>query len=193
MKIFLQMADAIWKIGKNATLADSPVRLHDLANEIDPKGIIIRNSFLLSQTKNIKCETVVQLIQNRTKNPPKNEMSEANKIHAIDDKQVTHAKIPVCYNYCVHGTCHVSSTGYPKCECQNGFSGERCENDLCSGYCLNGGRCSIESGEPNCECNAESYSGAHCEIMSITAMCIRYCDNEDVETGGLDLQTICTG
>lgn len=100
-----------------------------------------------------------------------------------------YCEIPVCYNYCIRGTCRISSTGYPQCECDAGYSGERCENDLCNGYCLNGGRCNIENGEPNCQCS-NSFYGRHCESMNIEEMCKRFCSDEVIDIE-LDLKSIC--
>lgn len=155
---------------------------------MDPKGIVTRKSFFLAQPQNAECQSVLQVIHKEISSAANN--TDANAVSNKFDSASAKHKVPVCYNYCMHGTCHVSSTGYPKCDCQAGFSGERCETDLCSGYCLNGGRCSIENGEPNCQC-PESYKGSHCQIMSVKEMCTRFCDNEEVETGGLDLRSVC--
>lgn len=175
-------SDTVWKIAKNASEKDEPIAVHGF-NNLDPKGIVMRKSFFMAHESNTECQSVIQVIR-------KEAVNVFSSAEAKSDNTTAKHKVPMCYNYCLHGTCHVSSTGYPKCECQAGFSGERCEFDLCNGYCLNGGRCSIENGEPNCQCT-ESYKGSHCELMSVKEMCTRFCDNEEVETGGLDLRTVC--
>lgn len=142
---------------------------------------------MLNDPQNAECESVLEVIRNNAKNANKTDPTESNDINNNEQK---HDKPSACHNYCVHGTCLISSTGYAKCECPAGYTGERCENDLCNGYCLNDGRCNIENNEPNCQC-PESFLGRHCETMTLTEMCTRYCANEDVETGGLDLSIVC--
>lgn len=207
--------DAVWSISKDAIDDDEPIRVQNFTNH--PKGIVIRNHFLSTQTKNIECKTVLNLIKTAILTPSPSNLSmtsprttdtttiaipnqlclnngyvnpKTNQCICQHEYQGIHCEIPICHNYCIEGTCHISSTGYPQCECKPGFTGERCENDLCNGYCLNGGRCTIENNEPNCRCTP-SYYGRHCEIMDKLEMCTRFCNNEVIESKNLDLDTIC--
>nr|XP_002127912.2 fibropellin-1-like isoform X2 [Ciona intestinalis] len=88
-------------------------------------------------------------------------------------------------NPCQHaGVCTVAptSTGFVNCQCQNGYSGTRCERSIrasqCDGFnCLNGGRCKVNvvSQQPFCECY-EIYVGPRCELTP--------CDNVQCANGG---------
>lgn len=71
-------------------------------------------------------------------------------------------EIPICHNYCVKGSCYVSTTGYAECKCTDGYEGERCEIFKCTGYCLNDGRCELEGTDPVCHC-LPTFRGRHCE------------------------------
>lgn len=88
-----------------------------------------------------------------------------------------YCEISMCHNYCMHGYCYMSSTGYPMCRCKGSFSGNRCEYDICDGYCLNDGTCKVNShGKPECRCS-EHYKGGRCEInISFNNLCALFCD-----------------
>lgn len=206
--------DGIWQIAKDASDLDEPIKVKNFTE--GPKGIVIRNNFLSTQAKNPQCKSVIDLITHVILTPsPTNasatstQSSETStqepQMHCLNNGYVNpktnlcicpneyqgqHCEIPICYNYCIQGSCHISSTGYPQCICRPGYSGDRCENDLCNGYCLNGGRCEIENNEPNCRCGT-SYYGRHCELMDHDEMCTRYCFNDGVEIDGGNLGTLC--
>lgn len=203
--------EAVWQIEKNASDTNEPKKVQDFKDS--PKGIAIRNHLMSSQEKNPECKNVLDLIKHTilTSTPTNNlsttspQSTEIPKVQCLNNGYVNpkshscicpheyqgfHCEIPICYNYCIQGTCLISSTGYPQCECKPGYSGDRCENDLCSGYCLNGGRCEIENNEPNCRCPTSFY-GRHCETMDTDEMCTRYCNNEGIEVKGIDLNSVC--
>lgn len=85
-----------------------------------------------------------------------------------------------CYNFCLHGTCHISSLGYPQCRCPTGFVGTRCQRNMCDGFCLNGGRC--ERMQNNtlgvaCQCK-DGYVGQRCEnSVDPEELCSLFCKN----------------
>lgn len=79
-----------------------------------------------------------------------------------------------CHNFCVHGTCKMSASGFPECSCARGFYGERCQLYRCGGYCLNGGVCKISSdGQPVCDCKPH-FDGERCE-RNETEICSLFC------------------
>lgn len=78
-----------------------------------------------------------------------------------------------CHNFCVHGTCSISSMGFSECTCQEGFYGERCENSKCKNYCYNDGKCEIKDNVPVCHCT-DSFSGVQCEKNN-TEICALFC------------------
>ncbi|XP_050300833.1 protein cueball [Anthonomus grandis grandis] len=82
-----------------------------------------------------------------------------------------------CHNFCVHGACYFSGSGYPQCSCPRGFGGERCQLDMCSTYCLNNGLCSYYKGDllPSCQCT-QHFTGSRCEISTdFHSLCGLYC------------------
>ncbi|KAL1518084.1 hypothetical protein ABEB36_001763 [Hypothenemus hampei] len=82
-----------------------------------------------------------------------------------------------CHNFCLHGTCHLSPTGYAQCICPLGFAGSRCEKDKCSTYCLNGGTCQHIKGqlEPVCTCPG-GIAGKRCQRQAdFHGLCDMYC------------------
>lgn len=206
--------NAIWRIPKNATNDDEPRKVQNFT--ASPKGIVARNHLLSSQTENPDCKPVLNVIKialmtpkpttDAAKSPATDVVLEIMPKHfCLNDGVVNpntdrcicthefkgaHCEIPICHNYCIEGTCHISSTGYAQCECHAGFTGERCEINFCNGYCLNGGHCDLENNEPMCHCTAPYY-GRHCESMDVSEMCNRYCNNEEVEAKGIDLATAC--
>ncbi|KAJ8704803.1 hypothetical protein PYW08_012123 [Mythimna loreyi] len=79
----------------------------------------------------------------------------------------------ICQNYCLEGDCSVSPDGTPKCRCDDGYSGERCEVNTCRSYCLNSGICSVqELDQPVCQC-PEGYEGSRCEVPAYLMKCVQ--------------------
>lgn len=201
--------NAVWTVKKNASDHENvPVRIKNFTLWNSPKGIIRRNHFMTSQAKNPDCKSVIDMIKTTvypttsTTTETFVPLSNAQCLNngRFDEKtkschcQIGYkgnlCEIPICYNYCIEGTCHVTSNGNTQCKCNDGFSGERCEIDLCSNHCLHGGHCTIENGAVNCQC-PPSFYGNRCENMDIKEMCIRFCNNEDIDYRGFNMQTIC--
>lgn len=88
----------------------------------------------------------------------------------------------VCYNYCVHGSCHHSRIGHPVCDCPAGYTGSRCEQKVCDGYCLNGGVCEANAdGEaaPKCSCQT-GFQGSRCELnLEPNELCSKFCKSDE--------------
>lgn len=201
--------NAVWRIHKNATADDLPIRVQNFTTWNSPKGIINRSHFMTAQANNLDCKPVIDVIKTTvfptTSSISPDPSTESHSLQCLNDGSFdsktkschcqpgykgTHCEVPVCFNYCIEGTCHISSTGNPQCTCRPGFSGERCENDQCNNHCLHGGHCTIENGEPNCQC-PESFYGSRCENMDIKEMCTRFCNKEDIDDRGLNLETMC--
>lgn len=93
----------------------------------------------------------------------------------------------LCHNYCLHGSCDFSSSGYPICRCIPGYRGNRCEHRICEDFCLNGGSCVIDSSHFHgirCDCPM-GYLGQRCESpTNPNHMCEVFCssggENRDV-------------
>lgn len=196
--------NAVWshlKVAKtqhdNETTDDpsnTPQRVKTFSEQ--PHGIVVRTRFLQTLQNDQHCNIVVKKIKNYLLNPkPTMSVYDArvekfkreyclNGGRYIDQSGLCLCKIGYdgarcetseCHNYCVHGTCTMSSNGFPKCNCQQGFYGERCQSYKCNGYCFNEGRCNIDefSYEPSCECK-ENFGGPRCEQNS-TEICSLFC------------------
>ncbi|XP_045461847.1 protein cueball [Harmonia axyridis] len=89
-------------------------------------------------------------------------------------------ELSLCHNFCLLGSCHLTSQGYPYCHCPEGSGGTRCEKD-CDGYCMNGGRCSFSLADaklPTCSC-PEGFNGPRCEeSVIIDSLCDLYCSQD---------------
>lgn len=205
--------NSVWKVDKNEDnpKQTSPEKVKDFS-PLEPKGIIIRENFVLSQMSNLACRSVVKkiMIANRAaadaataaaaaavkqvvvsvpiasseessaslaNNVVPDMVATTNSMSCLNNGTFNPKKgtcrcpngydgslceISICHNYCVKGSCYVSTTGYAECQCSDGYEGERCEIFKCTGYCLNDGRCELEGTDPVCHCLA-SYSGRHCE------------------------------
>lgn len=199
---------AVWKISKNATVKDRPEIIQNMLTI--PFGIISRNHLLSTQGNNPECTTIIKKIKERllveyttsvnvlsSTPPPQNyclnngELNpKTNTCICPNEFKGARCEVPICFNYCIQGTCSVTSTGYANCRCDAGFTGERCEVDLCRGFCLNSGRCDFEEGEPVCHCSS-SFNGRHCENVNTEKLCLDFCENGVEESGDLDLSKIC--
>uniref|UniRef100_A0A034V882 Protein cueball n=1 Tax=Bactrocera dorsalis TaxID=27457 RepID=A0A034V882_BACDO len=161
-----------------------------------PRGIVARIHYLTNSRNDEHCREVVASIKKRILSiaPPTNSTLDigANvlrKKYCLNGGEFvaqttscickigfkgTRCEINECFNYCVHGTCVISSLGLPTCECPRSHSGPRCQWYKCASHCMNDGHCIIEdSGELSCECK-ENYGGARCEYNS-TEICALYC------------------
>ncbi|KAB0796179.1 hypothetical protein PPYR_10240 [Photinus pyralis] len=90
-------------------------------------------------------------------------------------------EMQLCHNYCLHGSCYLSSMGAPKCKCPLGFGGNRCERDMCIGFCLNDGNCHRSPNstfDVRCACR-EGYSGKRCEkSLNADELCATFCEEK---------------
>jgi hypothetical protein len=77
-------------------------------------------------------------------------------------------------DYCLHsGVLYEENETSRKCQCPQGYGGDRCEVSACHNYCLNDGRCQINyNGLPACIC-VHGTSGSRCELR----VCDSYCLN----------------
>lgn len=204
--------NAVWRISKNPANDELPFKVKNFTQLSPPKGIINRGHFIMDQANNPDCKPVIDIIKSSMNSTALNKLPQnieksisSHSIQCLNDGHFdeniqscqcqmgfngAHCEIPICFNYCIEGTCHVSSTGKTQCVCRPGFKGERCENDVCYNHCLNGGHCTIENGEPNCQC-PPSFYGNRCESMNFKEMCTRFCNKEDINTNGYNLETIC--
>lgn len=90
-------------------------------------------------------------------------------------------EMQLCHNYCLHGSCYLSSMGAPKCKCPLGFRGNRCERDMCVGFCLNDGRCYNSPNttfDVNCQCR-DGFAGKRCEKnVNTDDLCATFCEGK---------------
>uniref|UniRef100_A0A6B2EE80 Protein cueball n=1 Tax=Phlebotomus kandelakii TaxID=1109342 RepID=A0A6B2EE80_9DIPT len=191
--------ESVWKVAKSPPGSDKAIKL--LSNFTStPRGIIIKTDFLQSHQNNPLCRNVIKEIRQRlTRATPEvqEDLKDApyKEIHCLNKGVPNsssgrclcqngftgeHCEVPLCYNFCVHGNCFISNTGYAECNCDPGFRGDRCEENICTGFCLNGGRCELERAEPVCHCPS-LYSGRHCEVMkSAEEICKKFCESGHV-------------
>ncbi|XP_054736111.1 protein cueball [Anastrepha obliqua] len=159
-----------------------------------PRGIVARVHYLTNSLNDQHCHEVLSSIKNRVLTKSNDSVLDVHmnflrKNYCLNGgefvPQTTRCICKIgfkgarcetneCLNYCMHGTCVISSLGLPTCECPHSFYGSRCQERKCAGHCLNDGRCVIEdSGEPSCECK-DNFGGARCEHNS-TEICALYC------------------
>lgn len=160
--------------------------------EKSPRGIIKRTRFAETHEDEAICQSAIYMLKDqKAVSEKKDQIAAENQSNVIClNGQVTvdghcdcsdgwtgvHCETKLCQNFCFHGKCAVSSTGFPQCSCEAGYTGERCEVAKCSGYCLNGGRCDLENQEPVCHC-LPAFSGRHCEMInSRPVICRAYCE-----------------
>ena len=86
-----------------------------------------------------------------------------------------------------------------KCQCEDGFDGQRCEVAVCSSnYCYNNGLCSIEDDNGikrlQCEC-FDGFEGQRCDINLCDSV---ICENGSCDAGNcicddgyVDIENIC--
>lgn len=197
---------AIFRISKNATLDDQPIKVQNFTNSV-PKGIMIRSHFLSAQSNDPVCRSVIELIKQSimtsTASVPIRHADTSERCfnnghfnettstcQCYRDFKGARCEIPKCYNYCVEGKCEIAKNGNPVCKCRDGWTGDRCENDVCNNYCLNGGRCLMDNEERTCQC-AASFFGQRCENMNIQEMCTRFCNKEDIDIQNINFEVVC--
>ena len=84
-----------------------------------------------------------------TTTPPSDERSEA-----VSD--------PGCANFCVRGSCWTWQ-GRARCDCEDGWTGERCEVSLCHNFCLHQANCLVIEDQPECLCQP-GHHGDRCQL-----------------------------
>jgi len=88
-----------------------------------------------------------------------------------------------CSNICLSGgICHLGPLNLPICDCPEGYTGERCQENVCTNYCLQtGSSCKVLEGEPQCLC-AEGFHGERCNVMKESLQTMEpKIDTEDAE------------
>lgn len=207
---------AVWKISKNHNDSQAePEKILKFTN--NPKGIVLHENLLSTQSNNPECLETVNTIKKTlvTSNPTTDEVATVTTSISTDNNNYLlnfclnrgelnkrtgtcictneykglRCELSICHNYCFDGKCYVSSTGYAQCSCYSGYTGERCEQDLCYGFCLNGGRCNIEGNEPVCQC-LETHYGRHCEHQNVQEICRNFCDN-GIDNLDMNLMELC--
>lgn len=203
--------NSIWKIPKNATEDDKLVEVQTLNGDI-PKAIIVRSHFLSTQADNPECSAVINKIQSTlATSTPRIPLHQPVPIVESRSRQCSnnghfdettqsckcqrefkgdYCEIPICYNYCIGGTCEIVGDQQAICKCHPGFSGQHCQHDNCHNYCLNDGHCIIKNDEPTCQCPT-SYLGSRCERVEINELCTRFCNKEDIDAKNIDLEVVC--
>lgn len=191
---------AVWNASKISMTEAEPSRI-PIHFPTEPKGIIARTNFLsrmenVEECKNVVARIKTQVLENQAKNltEPRAEVQK-REIECLNNGIYNSAsgtcickagftgyrcESDVCHNYCIHGTCNLSSMSFAECTCQEGFTGERCETYKCHGYCLNDGLCEIINKIPVCYC-PESHSGARCE-NNATETCLLHCKLKSYES-----------
>lgn len=163
-----------------------------------PSGIVARSHYLTTLQNDQHCSKVINDIKDRLRNSSafqsateSSATQEAFRRHdyCLNDGEYNalsgtcfckigfrgpRCEIEECHNYCIHGTCSLSSSASPKCNCQRGYFGERCQSYRCSGFCYNEGACKIDdNGEPTCDCKY-NFAGKRCE-QNLTEICGLFC------------------
>ncbi|KAJ8711445.1 hypothetical protein PYW07_008687 [Mythimna separata] len=145
---------SIWQMTKKATLYE-PTEITTL-NYVISFGIVA-NYKIVDQINGVQgCDSLSRLIATTT-------------VASGNTSEGTNASL--CDHYCLHGNCSFNDDGLPKCSCDAGYSGNKCQFDLCHGYCSNNGTCFLnEKNETICQCKGQ-FVGDRCEVSP----CMNYC------------------
>lgn len=194
---------AVWSAPKNLFEQDTAVKVQRFNISDEPYGIIARNHLLNARNDQLKeCESVINgikttyTLENTTGFPIQQCLNygewnpNTNICQCKHGFRGSHCEVADCFNYCIGGTCEISTAGDAQCKCHAGYTGDRCETDVCNNYCLNGGHCTVKNDERHCQC-PNSYYGHRCEKMDFKEMCTRFCNKEDIDDRSLDFETVC--
>lgn len=184
--------NALWRKNKR-DIAEAPEILRYFKET--PRGVVARN---LPITKEPDCKELAEAIKNyqgATTEYFAQEFEETTEItQCLNGGAVTDrgckcrrgyvgqfCEISICYNYCVHGNCDLTKSGYMQCRCLPGYVGSRCEKDMCDDHCLNGGSCNpsvMNPQRPICECPT-GFTGARCEKnVAPDELCSLFCEGK---------------
>jgi hypothetical protein len=105
-------------------------------------------------------------------NTTKSSKSSESAAYVMPESSVT--ETPTSTDYCLHsGVLFKQNGSIRKCQCPQGYGGDRCDVSACHNYCLNEGKCQIDySGLPACICVLGT-NGSRCERR----VCDGYCLN----------------
>lgn len=89
----------------------------------------------------------------------------------VPESSVTETSMSL--DYCLHfGVLYTEKGSSRKCQCPQGYGGDRCEVSACQNYCLNDGKCKINySGLPVCIC-VHGTNGSRCEQRVCDGFCL---------------------
>lgn len=203
---------AVYRLPKNGDRNIAPVNVKSF-NMDTPHSVIVRDHFSTKQKENPDCQHVVNEIEKArvaaevvAKSAPAVVQSRVEKFFCLNGGKANptndgckclaefdgnRCEIKKCQNFCIEGTCSISSTGVPMCtECHPGFTGKRCEINVCTGYCLNDGHCELEHNQPICKCDRPFY-GDRCQALELPEICNRFCNQEEVYAKGFNLTSLC--
>ncbi|CAG9770679.1 unnamed protein product [Ceutorhynchus assimilis] len=180
--------NALWRYFKSDKGDSEPVKIREFPER--PMGIIAKNIQIKNYPDCKELESVYENYKGDQKEVYQPETSGENIIECLNGGQLAgnfckckrgytgrFCETQNCHNFCIHGSCHLSSKGYPQCHCPRGFGGTRCEVNRCEDFCLNGGTCNYFRGDvvPSCDCT-QHYTGSRCEISTdFNSLCNMYC------------------
>ncbi|XP_046734759.1 protein cueball [Diprion similis] len=211
-------SNAVWKIGKNPTTEEEPVKFVKY-KILRPRNPFIESIITRENTENIDCEAILRRQNKPVKNivlpasPDEfhnhvtNDTAETTQIdkncrnNSYYDESTSSCRcnegfigvncetLSPCNNYCIHGNCTLDNKGLPQCRCTSSYVGKRCERYICDGYCLNDGFCSVSNAMPSCKC--EHSRGPRCEYTTeLDELCSQYCMRPENTLTGINI-TLC--
>ncbi|XP_023711622.1 protein cueball isoform X3 [Cryptotermes secundus] len=160
--------NAVWKIPKEPTEGVQPTKIYRCENRRALHGIIAWSDGRRVDCQSERTSTIAADIRNSSESFNSNEPIR----FVIPESSVTETS--VSSDYCLHsGMLSTEKGSSIKCQCPQGYGGDRCEVSACDNYCLNDGKCKINySGLPVCVC-VRGTNGSRCEQH----VCDNYCLN----------------
>ena len=71
---------------------------------------------------------------------------------------------PRCESLCLEGECLARLGQAPECQCEEGWTGARCQVSLCQNFCLHEGVCLVIEDQPECVCQP-GHHGDRCQLI----------------------------